>query len=602
MKRTMMYAVLTLIAVFTVPCFLNADDFPNSIPVTPYFQLQKWNSSSSAGPLFKDWDQATDNNLIFYKVKTPLSVTIPAGQENDGFQAVYTMFNNYTSLSMERKYNQTVGQRKYYYTNWTNCGSFIYFGGGSDSGQVYLPNPGWIKAAHQNGKVILGTLFFTWDDSAQADWINGDLQDEETLNSYAEKLADIAIAYGFDGWFINQEAKPGDVTTDLNMNNLCTKIVAKGNLKGKELIINWYQAQDLDFKIIPQLSKNAMLFPDYYWNDSTYDGIKKSGFPLDRVYYGQDIFKLVVGDIPGGPYVKSMSDFDNNIKNIIKYKGSAGLFDLQGILGDPPVTKGLTYIDAEYIKFITDHLSDLSANSSSVTTLPFVTYFNTGQGNNYFIDGNSLDFGLWNDMGQQDILPNYRVNNLYDYTDGYYGGSSLAFDIERGKVDLYSSDLAATNCKIQIIYKYSDQTGKEAALILNDNLDKAITLVDDGKSEWQTKNISLSMDKITLISVQLNGRKLNIGKIFVGSVDAAPTVSNISVTSEKDMLNAEYNAITWDTKTDAFAYEIYDSSNKFIARTSQKAFATVDSSSSPKVISVSYSGVVSEPRPGSKSK
>ena len=51
------------------------------------------------------------------------------------------------------------------------------------------------------------------------------------------------------------------------------------------------------------------------------------------------------------------------------------MFDLQGILGDPPVIKGLTYIDAEYIKFITDHLSDLSVNSSSVTTLPFVTFF-----------------------------------------------------------------------------------------------------------------------------------------------------------------------------------------------------------------------------------
>ena len=46
-------------------------------------------------------------------------------------------------------------------THWQSIDKMVYFGGSEGEGQVLLPTPGWIRAAHQNQAAILGTIFFS---------------------------------------------------------------------------------------------------------------------------------------------------------------------------------------------------------------------------------------------------------------------------------------------------------------------------------------------------------------------------------------------------------------------------------------------------------
>jgi mannosyl-glycoprotein endo-beta-N-acetylglucosaminidase len=73
--------------------------------------------------------------------------------------------------------------------------------------------------------------------------------------------------------------------------------------------------------------------------------------------------------------------------------------------------------------------------NSPITTLPFVTNFNTGQGAQYFVDGVAESSEPWNNLSLQDVLPTWRwimrsSGALLDvgltFDDAWWGGSSIA--------------------------------------------------------------------------------------------------------------------------------------------------------------------------------
>ncbi|RYD47730.1 MAG: hypothetical protein EOP85_04920, partial [Verrucomicrobiaceae bacterium] len=108
--------------------------------------------------------------------------------------------------------------------------------------------------------------------------------------------------------------------------------------------------------------------------------------------------------------------------------------------------------------------------NSPLTTLPFSTNFNTGQGNFYKINGTTVMTGQWTNLGVQDILPTWRwivtgsngsktVTPSIDFADSYYGGSalkvtgSLAAGVNQD-VKLYQTRLPiAANTTLKLVYK-----------------------------------------------------------------------------------------------------------------------------------------------------
>lgn len=68
-------------------------------------------------------------------------------------------------------------------------------------GVVNIPNPAYTNAAHKNGVMSIGCIFFPRAEHTD-DWV---FQDEEGNFPMADKLVEMAKWYGFDGYFINAE-------------------------------------------------------------------------------------------------------------------------------------------------------------------------------------------------------------------------------------------------------------------------------------------------------------------------------------------------------------------------------------------------------------
>ena len=101
-------------------------------------------------------------------------------------------------------------------------------------------------------------------------------------------------------------------------------------------------------------------------------------------------------------------------------------------------------------------ISTYSVEKSAVTSLPFTTNFNMGNGYDFYVNGNKVSTQDWNNRSLNDIMPTYRWvisneenNNVkadIDYTTAYYGGNSIKLSgyLDEGKastIKLYSSDL-----------------------------------------------------------------------------------------------------------------------------------------------------------------
>ncbi|XP_012086781.1 cytosolic endo-beta-N-acetylglucosaminidase 1 isoform X1 [Jatropha curcas] len=83
--------------------------------------------------------------------------------------------------------------------HWHLIDIFVYF----SHSLVNLPPPCWTNTAHRHGVKVLGTFLTEWDEGRRI--CNIMLETEESARIYAERLAELAVALGFDGWLINME-------------------------------------------------------------------------------------------------------------------------------------------------------------------------------------------------------------------------------------------------------------------------------------------------------------------------------------------------------------------------------------------------------------
>lgn len=113
-------------------------------------------------------------------------------------------------------------------------------------GCLNIPNPSWTDAAHKNGVLSLGQIFFSDNDRGMLTYKQMLVQDAEGNFPVADKLIEMAEYYGYDGYFFNQEetgarngnaarlnVEPGDFP---GYRKFMAQLVSAG------LYINWYDA------------------------------------------------------------------------------------------------------------------------------------------------------------------------------------------------------------------------------------------------------------------------------------------------------------------------------------------------------------------------
>ena len=342
-------------------------------------------------------------------------------------------------------------------------------------GVVNLPNPTWTDAAHSNGVLSLGGWFWPRDPDVFAP-----LVEKRPDGSFpvADKLIEMAAYFGFDGYFINQENQFDPIDPALahllqEMLAYLTRTAPKG------FYVQWYDAMLPDGVVDYQNEFNAKnspwiisdgtricdsIFLNYDWTqqrlqDSHDHAVSLGLDPLRAVFAGTELSMNKFSQpedprwiFPAGKAARTSwalfgTDFPFTLatgdKNTVQGQRQAYVYERQlwsGPRQDPAHPARLlppTGTDNANPKRW-DGVAYAIVEKSTVGDYPFVTRFNTGTGQKFFLEGQLASTQPWFNIAIQDLLPTWQwwvrksdgstyegLDVDYDYNLAYDGGTSL---------------------------------------------------------------------------------------------------------------------------------------------------------------------------------
>jgi endo-beta-N-acetylglucosaminidase D len=471
-----------------------------------------------------------------------------------------------------------VGTASYYaFGYWHYIGALVFWGGSASEGIILAPNPTVIDAAHRNGVPVLGNVFFPPEGyGGKIDWVR-----RFTDPGMPRKLVQAAQYFGFDGWFINQETGGGDAV----LAEAVRRTLVRARERAPSLRFVWYDAMTRSGEVIWQGAlneENSMFFQngnervsdamfiDFRWHEdkdrlassaSNADKLHRSGFELyagvdvgDKGYNTDRLAQIFPPDpekwtVSAGMYRTDWTYSSHG--DTAEFYARESTFWV-GPQGDP--SKATTSTNSWRAP------ASIVAERTPITTTPFVTSFNTGQGDFYAVDGDRRSSLPWNNLGLQDVLPTYRwmvsdpagpsLAPKLDFSDAYNGGTSLLLTGPvpgATMVRLYQTRLPITSStQALVIFKTpaSGPTYLQLGATFAGRIDPVYYDVGPAPSaNWQTVPISLgSRQGQTLIRLDLriaptspiSAYQIRVGQLAVldrPQTPAAPTSVTLLGTS-----------------------------------------------------------------------
>lgn len=575
------------------------------------------------------WDIKNDKDANFNKSTVPLAKrvekdkldTINDTQNKDVKVVAISIMNANTSGNPSQGSNKFSSNT---FSYWQYIDKLVYWGGSAGEGLIVPPSPDVTDSAHRNGVPVLGTVFFPMvEHGGKMEWLDKFLEKDSDGNfPIVNKLIEVAENYGFDGWFINQETE-GTESEPLTsehaslMQELIKQFKAKSNDKFE---IMWYDSMTKDGEMDWQ---NALTDKNEYF---LLDGDKKSVADSMFLNFWWTNNKLKDRDL-----LKASNEKANGI-GINPYDLYAGV-DVQANGYKTPLrwthfkrdnnapftSLGLycpswTYFSAEDEKqfqenesklWVNEHgdpskatnaegvdwrgISTYSVEKSAVTSLPFTTNFNIGNGYDFYVDGNKVSTRDWNNRSLSDIMPTYRwvisnegkndIKADIDYTTAYYGGNSIKLygNLDEGKssvIKLYSSDL---NLPKDVQFKTTAKTngndvGMDLILTFHDGTEATISSDQKLGEDWTTLNYDVSNyvgKSIKTISYKISSKEnienfsANLGNIKIEVPNSSPKLNvskaNVDDVCFEDGIYAGAR-LSWKTdgdSSDVHHYEVY---------------------------------------------
>lgn len=493
-------------------------------------------------------------------------------------------FANY--LDTQPKFNL------YNFTHWSQIDVLNWFAGTADH-VVQIPAKPWVDTAHKNGVKVIGSIFLAIAKyGGSADTAKRLLkQDEQGRFVMAHRLVDIAQYYGFDGWLMNQET---NLTAIKDANNDLIEGHSdpeRGAALGKKMLafmqyltaiapqgmeIHWYDSMLVTGEVRWQNELNDKnkaflqqgvasadaIFMNYWWDKSMVQDSVRVAEQLGRsaydVYFGADLWPsrnaqrafsrsqwlADLFDAESGQALTSIALFapnfnfnfsgeshtpvfshfkDNAQDHRSFYRTEQRLFtgdDLNLAINDEQSWPGIgRYLPAK----------------TTVSSLPFVTHFNTGQGKVLIEDGQKTADG-WTDMSKQDLLPTWQfavygsqtLDPHYDFEQVYSGGSSLAF-VGQLSASVTHIPLYQTNFVLGVNHKAKltltgDSKGMSFYLQTASGQRTTYSLADyvpvlGSRGIWRTYSIPLSQ--------LANQQVMQLGVLFSGERSVAEVAVNL---------------------------------------------------------------------------
>ncbi|AUP79572.1 endo-beta-N-acetylglucosaminidase [Flavivirga eckloniae] len=506
----------------------------------------------------------------------------------------------------------------YNFTHWSYIDKIIWFGGTS-SETVLIPSAPWVNTAHKNGVKVYGNIFFAPNAFGGNDTVVSNFLEKDSGGNFiaAQKLKDISTYYKFDGWFINME------TSTTNANGLLMREFVeelKSILPADQEII-WYDAMLINGNVSWQNELNSnnstffqdgstrvsdAMFTNFWWTGSSKPNVSKTtaqilGRSEFDVYTGVDLWpgrNQTAFQIGGNAWMEGLH---SSGKNPIT---SLGLFVPNAFFQNSTYSNfNSTDNETERARFYaterhffggldqnpngTDFsgfkgISNWVPATSTITSLPFETSFNTGHGRLFATNGVQTTKD-WHDIAKQDILPTWQfalqgnssLTTTFDFTKAYNGGTSLHVEgtianSSSTKLKLYKTKLnVGAQTKIDVTYSLGNigNTYMDVILVFSDDPNTVVTrsIGSSTSSSWNIKTIDLSTfngRELAMVGFQfsstttVNNYEINIGelKIFNGTAgDNNPPIAgfNADATSVKTGSSVNFSsgsstgAVSW---------------------------------------------------------
>lgn len=410
----------------------------------------------------KSWSPETDKYAKYLRSRVPLANRIPSFPKT---QANPSLSTAPQVMNLSADYNkEKVGVRYsnmfcsnllkfWHYTDLYGAWHGLPVDGSSLDEPVYgtvnLPNPAYTDAAHKNGVLSLGCWFWPREEEVFADLVE---QKPDGSFPVADKMIEMALYFGFDGYFINQE----DTISEEDSHQLLAMIKYMRENAPEYFHLQWYDTIILNGKLRYQNQFNDQndpwiqasdgtkvidsMFINYAWNEERLESSSEHAKSLDLDPY-ETVYASTENDKYGynPPYDTRLIFPENGTP-----RASWGLFGTDfvwnryenkfdpndqdkvyqreirywsGPLEDPTDRVGRTLyqpyqdpfhdVDREnYRKW--DGVAHYIPARSVIGAYPFVTRFNTGHGKSFFQNGKLASGNEWNHAGIQDILPSWQ--------------------------------------------------------------------------------------------------------------------------------------------------------------------------------------------------
>ncbi|WP_405016077.1 discoidin domain-containing protein [Kitasatospora sp. NBC_00070] len=574
-----------------------------------------------------NWDPATDPDARFNRSRVPLRprVSDPTLKANANARAGEGKIASLVSFGpTSNNPSQGSADPNYYaFGYWQYVDKLVFWGGSAGEGLILAPNPTVIDAAHRNGVKVYGTVFFPPTAyGGQLQWVRDFAQKSGSSYPVADKLAQAAQYYGFDGWFINQETDGGDQALATELRNELRYARSLGPVE-----FMWYDAMTESGSVSWQnaltsandafLQESAKrtsdsMFVNFGWTGSGLNSSRTLARSLGRSEY--ELYSGI--DTEANGYNTSVS-WGTLFPAGQPHTTSLGLYRPEWTWKSATDRADFYAKDSRYwvganadpgntsTSSAWKGLSTYVAESSPITTKPFVTSFDTGQGDFYNSAGVRVGSTGWNNLSLQDVPPTYRwsvsstgsrLTPSIDFTDAYEGGSSLRLTgtlDATNTVRLYQTQLpVAADTKLALTLKTptARATNLRAAVAFTDAPTSFSTL-DLGSttgSGWETRTLDLSAyagRTIAQIGLQTVGSTpsfdLKVGqlRVYDGAVDTAAAPTALTVLGSADVSPTRKSLrLSWAASATGAVhhYEVYrrnaDGTRTFLGATPNDAY------------------------------
>ncbi|KAF3433345.1 hypothetical protein FNV43_RR24447 [Rhamnella rubrinervis] len=383
--------------------------------------------------------------------------------------------------------------------HWYLIDIFVYF----SHSLVTLPPPCWINTAHKHGVKVLGTFITEWDEGRVIS--NALLSTKESSQMYAERLTELAVALGFDGWLINMEVKL-DLTQIHNLKEFVSHLTQTMHSSMPGSLVIWYDSVTTEGKLSWQDQLNEKnkpffdicdgIFMNYTWKEN-YPSLSAAvaGDRKFDVYMGIDVF---------GRNTYGGGQWNTNIALDLLKKDdvSAAIF-----------APGWVYETKQPPDFQTahNHWWALVEKSWGITqnypkVLPFYSNFDQGHGLHFSVDGVQVLDAPWCNIACQGFQPFLEYNDsqtpdavqvLLDFkVPSYSGGGNIIFkgNLEEGAIfrkRLFQGELILGGLPLYLTYSVKSENDSLLGLFLDfssiANERKTILLASRGGKQFSSK-------------------------------------------------------------------------------------------------------------------